>query len=86
MVAQMTKLGMALSFIYLAFVRILQLVLLCRRDSDELAVEVHTRFPCSSSGRPTGPRCGRDPAGRSSFESRRLPCWPATSSPWTQCC
>jgi putative transposase len=31
---------MALSFLYLAFVRILQLVLLGRRDSDELAVEV----------------------------------------------
>ena len=31
---------MALSFVYLAFVRILQLVLLGRRDSDELAVEV----------------------------------------------
>jgi putative transposase len=31
---------MALSFLYLAFVRILQLVLLGRRDRDELAVEV----------------------------------------------
>src|ERR1019366_9714903 len=31
---------MALSFLYVAFVRILQLVLLGRRDSDELAVEV----------------------------------------------
>ena len=31
---------MALSFLYLAFVRILQLVLLGRRDSDELAGEV----------------------------------------------
>jgi len=31
---------MALSFVYLAFVRILQLVLLGRRDSDELAVEI----------------------------------------------
>jgi hypothetical protein len=31
---------MALSFLYLAFVRILQLVLLGRRGSDELAVEV----------------------------------------------
>jgi putative transposase len=31
---------MALSFLYLAFIRILQLVLLGRRDSDELAVEV----------------------------------------------
>src|ERR1039458_7882756 len=31
---------MALSFLYLAFVRILQLVRLGRRDSDELAVEV----------------------------------------------
>ncbi len=31
---------MALSFLYLAFVRILQLVLLGRRDSNELAVEV----------------------------------------------
>ena len=31
---------MALSFLYLAFVRILQLVHLGRRDSDELAVEV----------------------------------------------
>jgi putative transposase len=31
---------MALSFLYLAFVRILQLVLLGRRDSDELAIEV----------------------------------------------
>jgi len=31
---------MALSFVYLAFVRILQLVRLGRRDSDELAVEV----------------------------------------------
>ena len=32
--------AMALSFLYLAFVRILQLVRLGRRDSDELAVEV----------------------------------------------
>ena len=31
---------MALSFLYLAFVRILQLMLLSRRGSDELAVEV----------------------------------------------
>jgi|ERR1022692_2544061 putative transposase len=31
---------MALSFLYLAFTRILQLVLLGRRDSDELAIEV----------------------------------------------
>ncbi len=31
---------MALSFLYLAFVRTLQLVLLGRRDSDELAIEV----------------------------------------------
>ena len=31
---------MALSFFYLAIVRILQLALLGRRDSDELAVEV----------------------------------------------
>jgi hypothetical protein len=31
---------MALSFLYLAFVRILQLVRSSRRDSDELAVEV----------------------------------------------
>ena len=31
---------MALSFLYLAFTRILQLLRLSRRDSDELAVEV----------------------------------------------
>ena len=31
---------MAMSFLYLAFVRILKLVLLGRRDSDELAIEV----------------------------------------------
>ena len=31
---------MALSFLYLAFVRILQLFRLSRRDSDELAVEI----------------------------------------------
>jgi len=31
---------MALSFLYLAFTRILQLVLLGRRDSDELAIEI----------------------------------------------
>ncbi|MGA7420514.1 MAG: hypothetical protein WBW80_21150 [Acidimicrobiales bacterium] len=31
---------MALSFVYLIFVRILQFVLLGRRDSDQLAVEV----------------------------------------------
>ncbi len=32
--------AMALSFLYVAFVRILQLVRLGQRDSDELAVEV----------------------------------------------
>jgi hypothetical protein len=31
---------MALSFLYLAFTRILQLVRLSRRDGDELAIEV----------------------------------------------
>jgi hypothetical protein len=31
---------MALSFLYLAFTRILQLVRLGRRDSDELAIEI----------------------------------------------
>jgi hypothetical protein len=31
---------MALSFLYLAFVRILQLLRLSRSDSDELAIEV----------------------------------------------
>jgi hypothetical protein len=31
---------MALSFLYIAFVRILELLRLCRRDNEELAVEV----------------------------------------------
>ena len=31
---------MALSFLYLSFIRILQLVRLSRRDEDELAIEI----------------------------------------------
>jgi hypothetical protein len=42
--------------------------------------------PSCAGTRSTPYRCGRDPAGRSSFEAKRPPCWPATSSPSTQCC
>jgi hypothetical protein len=41
---------MALSFLYLAFTRILQLVRLRQRDRDELAIEVGVWVPRMSSG------------------------------------
>jgi hypothetical protein len=45
---------MALSFLYLAFVQTLELLRLCRRDKDSLAVEVvmlrHEVAPTSSGG------------------------------------
>ena len=37
---QTTNLGMALSFLYLAFVRVLQLVRLFRRSAEQLVIEV----------------------------------------------
>jgi len=44
---------MALSFLYLAFTRILQLLRLSRRDSDELALRSSCsamKLPCSVAG------------------------------------
>jgi hypothetical protein len=50
---------MALSFLYAAFVRILQLLHLSRRDSDQLAVEVvmlrHEVAVLRRPGGPSGP-------------------------------
>jgi hypothetical protein len=47
---------MALSFLYLAFVRILGLVLLGRRDDNESAVEVHRSRCTGSLGPPISTR------------------------------
>jgi len=53
---------MALSFLYVAFVRILQLIRLAGRDSQELVIEVvmHLWVPRMSSERLKQPVCTRE--------------------------